>query len=154
MRYKLTIASYTVQFWGETKTMFSELPVYISQFSLFLWIVSLYHNSDLITHNCEFISQFWGKKSQNLKTVCIAQILEKSENCEIEKSQLPFLFFYSVMEKGFHWINLCKIKILISLIKNLTNHTLLNGCVFNLHNTLILIYNSVENGDIQNVFYK
>ncbi len=52
--------------------MFSELQVYISQF----WL----HLSQV------YISQLWEKKSELWD----------------EKSQLPFLFFYSVEDTGFH----------------------------------------------------
>ncbi len=86
LRRKQRLCSQNCQFISHNSLYFSECE-FISQF----W---------LKTHNCEFISQFWGKKSQNLKTVCIAQILEKSENCEIEKVTITFFIFYSVRKRA------------------------------------------------------
>ncbi len=56
---------------------------------LFLILILISHNSDFMTHNCEFIScnsDFTSqKKSQNCEFVS-CNYEKKSKNCEIKKS--------------------------------------------------------------------
>ncbi len=80
---------------SEGKNIFSQNCKFISQNS------DLTLNSDFVTHNCVYISQFWEKKRQNCEFVS-RNCEKKSQNCEINVT-ITFFFLFS-SRKGLPYV--------------------------------------------------